>query len=589
MSDAAHSLRTTPRLSRRRLSPDTVLGIAMSALLVVLIVAPMTMVLIQALFPGALNGQWAFAGVDNLLQIFQRRLWQVSLINSLELAFGTALMGGLIGTALAMLRHSVRFRGAVALDACTWALLVMPSFVIAQGWILFAIRDGVAAQWFGLDGLPALIFSPLGLIGIMSLKNYPFAYLAVSAALQWHVREYGHAAQLCGAKPGRVLTTVRLPMLLPAILSGAVLVFIDTIGDFGLPAALATSYRFPTLPYTIYAAINQSPIRFDLAGVLSFYLVIILAVAVSLYFWLLRRSRHDFLTARARAHTPARHAYSPLATALTILFLMIALGIPMGTSLGVSLTERVGAGLSAENFTLAHYQAALADGSRLRQALGHSLSIATLAALGSLAVSLCAAYLLTFSRFSLNRLIDITCTATLAVPGVIIGVGFIFVWNHPIADALGVRLYGHPAILVLASMAGAIPIAIRVVLGAMGQVPASFLQAASLQGASLGRRLLTILVPLCGAALLSAGLAAFGTSVFDLAITSLLHPPGYEVLPVTIDRLFQQGDYGLSTAFTLVAGITVVALILLTHVLVRRFAMPSAAPSPEPQGTPRHA
>jgi iron(III) transport system permease protein len=547
------------------------------------------MVLVQALFPGALQGNWSFAGIDSLLHIFQRRLWQVSLVNSLQLAFGTALLGGLIGIGLAMLRHSLRFRGAFVLDACTWTLLVMPSFVIAQGWILFAARDGVATQWFGFEGIPALVFSPLGLICIMSLKNYPFAYLAVAAAMQWQVREYGHAAQLCGASRARVLATVRLPMLLPAILSGVVLVFIDTIGDFGLPAALATSYRYPTLPYTIYAAINQSPIRFDLAGVLSFYLVLILAAAVTLYFWLLRRARYDFLTARAQPQTLAPSRYSPLCTLLTITFLALAIGIPIGTSLSVSLVEHIGAGLTLDNFTLAHYQAALTEGSKLRQALANSLAIACQAAVGSLLVSLCAAYLLTFSRFSLNRLIDVTCTATLAVPGVIIGVGFIFVWNHPVADALGIRLYGHPAILVLASMAGAIPIAIRVVLGAMGQIPGSYLQAAALQGASLSRRLVTILVPLCAAALLSAALAAFGTSVFDLAITSLLHPPGYEVLPVTIDRLFQQGDYGQSTAFTLTAGAAVVTLILLIHTAVRHFAISPSPAAPPAFGTPSHA
>lgn len=581
------------RLYLRRPSADTGLGILVCLLLLVLIGAPMVLVLAQAFYPGILRGNFEFAGLSNLFELFNRRLWRVSLTNSLYLAAGTAVLGTLLGASLAVMRHSARFAGAAALDVTAWALLIMPSFVIAQGWILFSIRDGIAAQWLGLPMVYDWVFSPNGLVVIMSLTNYPFAYLAVSAAMQWHVREYQHAAQLCGAGVWRTLLTIRFPLLLPAILSGMVLVFIDTIGDFGLPAALATTYRYPTLPYTIYAAINQSPIRFDLAGVLSFYLVVILAIAVSLYFWLLRRSRFDFLTARAQAGYIGSQKFSILLSVVALGFVVLALGVPIGTSFSLSVIERISGGLAWDNLTLRFYGEILTPGSRFLQALQNSLRIAAWAAVGSIVVSVSAAYLLTFSRFSLNRLIDVTCTATLAVPGVILGVGFIFVWNHPWLGQWGLNLYGNPAILVLAAMAGAIPIAIRVVLGAMSQVPASFLNAAALQGVSLQRRILTIVIPLTLGAILSATLAAFGTGVFDLAITSILHPPGYPVLPVVINRQFQQGYYGLSTASTMVAGLVTVLIIMLVNQGVRWACKPlfqsTAAHKAAPAGEPDDA
>ncbi|MFY0665943.1 MAG: iron ABC transporter permease [Natronospirillum sp.] len=550
--------------------PDTLLGIGISLFLLVLVAAPMVLVLAQAFMPGILKGDFHFVGLSNLQELFNRRLWRVSLMNSLYLSGNTALWGTLLGTLLAVIRHQTRIVGATALDLCAWALLIMPSFIIAQGWILFSIRNGIAAQWLGLPWIYDAVFTPQGLVAIMSFKNYPFAYLAVSAAMQWHVKEYQHAARLCGAGPWRALMTVRLPLLLPAILSGMVLVFIDTLGDFGLPAALATTYRFPTLPYTIFTAINQSPIRFDLAGVLSVYLMLILMVAVALYLWLLRRSRFDFLTAKAEAGHASNARPNPWLSALSIGFIVIALGIPLGTSLLVSMVDTVSVGLTFENLTLSHYLAVLQPNSVLRQALSNSLQIALIAAISSVVIAFLSAYLLTFSRFSLNGLIEVICTLTLAVPGVILGVGFIFFWNHPWLDAVGLSLYGHPFILVLAGMAGAIPIAIRVLLGAMGQIPHSFMAAAALQGVGLPRRLMTILLPLTLAAFLSAGLASFGSSVFDLAVTSILHPPGYAVLPVVIDRMFQQGYYGQSTASTLIAATITLTLIQLTQVSVRR-------------------
>ncbi|TVQ29615.1 MAG: iron ABC transporter permease [Geminicoccaceae bacterium] len=556
-----------------RLRPDAdgVLAWLVTVALFVLIAAPLGAVVVQAFVPGLFYGDRTFQGFGYLLELFERRLWRVSLYNSLTLAGGTAIFGTALGCALALLRHGYRFPLARTLDTAAWALLIMPSFIVAQGWVLFAARGGIAPELLGAAWVSDLVFSPTGLILVMSLKTYPFAYLTMSAALRWNVADLGHAARLCGAGAVRVFFTVRLPLLVPAILAGMVLVFVDTIGDFGLPAALATTYRFPTLPYTIYTAINQAPIRFDLAGVLSFYLISILAVAVALHVWIVRTGFYEFLTARARPSEPAvpRHAW--LCTAVTVVFLLIAIGLPLGTSVAVSFMDRIGAGFVWDNLTLAHYAATLSPGSRLRESLANSFTIAALAGLASIVLGLAAAYLLTLGQTRLRTLIDVTCTTTLAVPGVILGVGTIFVWNQRWLDDLGLSLYGHPAILVLAAIAGAVPIAVRVLLGALAQVPPSFLAAAALQGAGLPRRLLTILLPLLATAILSATLAAFGTSVFDLAISSLLRPPGFEVIPVTINRQFQQGEFGLSTASTVIAAGLTIAAIVTVQVLFDRF------------------
>jgi len=147
------------------------------------------------------------------------------------------------------------------------------------------------------------------------------------------------------------------------------------------------------------------------------------------------------------------------------------------------------------------------------------------------------------------------------VPGVVLGIGYIFVWNAPAMDCGGLSLYGTEDILVLAGIAGAVPIAVRVLLGAMAQVPPSMLAAAALQGAGLTRRIATIVVPLTAAALVSATLTAFGSAVFDLAINSILRPPRLQVLPVYVNRSFEQGEFGAATAATLLAGGLTVAII----------------------------
>lgn len=566
------------------------LGLAVVLALFLLVLAPLGSVLVQAFVPGLFSRQASQPGFSGLAEVFSRPLWQRSLTNSLFLATIAACLGGAMGTGLALLRQSPHLRLGGALDLAAWAVIILPSFLLAQGWTLFASRGGLAVTWFGLDWMPDLVFNRWGLAVIMALKACPFAYLTVTAALSWRVEDQFDAARLCGASRWRLLWTVRLPLLLPAILSGMVLVFIDTLGDFGLPAALATTYRFPTLTYAIYVAINQSPIRFDLAGVLAFYVTALMLCAVLSYLWLLRRRGFGVLEARAErgAAPPAPARIGP--NMVAGLALMLLLVIPIGSSALVSVTLQMSGGLEMSNLTLQHYRALFAERAAFTEALGTSLRIAAIAACGSGLLAAAAAYVTVFSDFRLKRLIDVTCTFSLAVPGVVLGIGYIFVWNAPPVARAGLSLYGTEAILVLAAIAGAVPVAVRVLLGAMAQVPASMLQAAALQGAGLWRRLATILFPLVSAALISATLTAFGAAMFDLAISSILRPPRLEVLPVYVNRSFELGLFGQATAATLVAGGLTVFLIsviraLTTHGLAWALAVkPAPVTPPIPPG-----
>jgi iron(III) transport system permease protein len=583
MIDLSLPLATRKRQPRQRLAPEDWLGIVVVAALVVLVLAPMAAVLLQAFVPGAFSGQSRGIGFGGLLEIFERPLWRRALWNSMFLATIAAVIGGLMGSGLAILRHSSRLALGPALDVAAWAIIILPSFILAQGWILFASRGGLANQWFGLGFVPDLVFNPWGLAVVMSLKSFPFAYLTVSAALQWRMEDYTHAARLNGAGPMRVLLTVRLPMLLPAVLSGALLIFIDVLGDFGLPAALATTYRFPTLTYAIYVAINQSPIRFDLAGVMAFYVTVIMLLAVVAYFRVLRSRRYDFLGAKAKLAPVEARNTALLPNAVAFAALTVALLIPIGASVLVSFTDRISRGIAFDNLTLRHYGYVLETGGAFLSALRTSTGIAAQAAIGSGLIAAAAAYVVTFSGFRLNRLIDLTCTLSLAVPGVVLGIGYIFIWNAPLVDRAGLSLYGHPSILVLAGIAGAVPIAVRVLLGAMAQVPASMLQAAALQGAGLARRIGTIVVPLIAAALVSATLTAFGAAMFDLAINSILRPPRLDVLPVYVNRAFEQGEFGAATAATLLAGGLTVAIIAGIST-ASRLALARLIEAPDPKG-----
>ncbi|MFE0555787.1 ABC transporter permease [Paenibacillus sp. NPDC058910] len=544
-------------------------GGGVTLLLFVFIFLPLLAVLINVIFPGLFFGQIQSSSLGLIGDIFHRPLWKQSLLNSVTLALGTATFGTIIGGVLATIRARWNFATARLLDMTAWVLLIAPSFMIAQGWVLFASADGLVHQWLGLTWVTSFIFQPAGLVFVMSLSKFPLAYLAIMAASEWNIRQFGYAARLNGARPFTVWRTVELPLALPSYVAGWTLVFMDSIGDFGLPAALATVYKFPTLTYSIYSAIYQSPVRFDMAGVLAFYLVLILVLAMTLLMVTLRKSRFDFLNARAVKMEKVKPRFAWMYNLSITVFLFLSLGIPIGTSAAVSLLKQAGGGLNPGNFTLEHYRELFAGQAGDHRLLGylegmyHSLAIAAAAALFSMLIGFVVAYMLTFTESRLKPMLQLFSIISLAVPGVVLGIGYIFIWNQKWLEPLGLHLYGTPSLLVIAGIAGAIPYAVRVQLGAFGNLSGTMLKAAAIQGASIFERMRDIVLPMVRQSLLIAILASFGTSVFDLALASMLNPANYSLMPLVIDRAFEFSRYGYATAATVVSCGTVVLIIVL--------------------------
>ncbi|WP_339266991.1 ABC transporter permease subunit [Paenibacillus sp. FSL K6-1330] len=544
-------------------------GGGVTLLLFVFIFLPLLAVLINVIFPGLFFGQIQSSSLGLIGDIFHRPLWKQSLLNSVTLALGTATFGTIIGGVLATIRARWNFATARLLDMTAWVLLIAPSFMIAQGWVLFASADGLVHQWLGLTWVTSFIFQPAGLVFVMSLSKFPLAYLAIMAASEWNIRQFGYAARLNGAGPFTVWRTVELPLALPSYVAGWTLVFMDSIGDFGLPAALATVYKFPTLTYSIYSAIYQSPVRFDMAGVLAFYLVLILVLAMTLLMVTLRKSRFDFLNARAVKMEKVKPRFAWMYNLSITVFLFLSLGIPIGTSAAVSLLKQAGGGLNPGNFTLEHYRELFAGQAGDHRLLGylegmyHSLAIAAAAALFSMLIGFVVAYMLTFTESKLKPMLQLFSIISLAVPGVVLGIGYIFIWNQKWLEPLGLHLYGTPSLLVIAGIAGAIPYAVRVQLGAFGNLSGTMLKAAAIQGASIFERMRDIVLPMVRQSLLIAILASFGTSVFDLALASMLKPANYSLMPLVIDRAFEFSRYGYATAATVVSCGTVVLIIVL--------------------------
>lgn len=547
---------------------ENIAGSLILAILTILVLLPLLTVLIQVVCPGLSLEELNLGNLNLVLDVFVRPLWRRAFINSASMSLCTTIAGLILAGFLAQIRVKYNFPLAKLLDIVSWILMIMPSFILAQGWVFFASGNGISRSWLHIEGMNNFLFSFPGLVTVMVLCKYPMAYVAIKSALEWYPARLVHAARLNGASPFKAWTSVQLPLCMPAYFSAAMLIFMDTVGDYGMSSTITAVYSFPTLPYTIYSAICSSPVRFDMAGVLSLYLVVMIVIAMILQFYMMGRKRFDYLDSGTEQVVPKKvsRSASALLSAVSGIFSLVALGIPIGSSFIMSFSNSFS--IERFAFTLDNYKNVLQPDGALLEGIRNSLSLAAVAAVVGLILGFAVAYTLTYSQFKLKRLIDMLTLVAMAVPGVVLGIGYIFVWNQKWLQPLGLNLYGKPEILILASVASAVPLINRVLVGGMSKVPQELLVASQVQGARLGKRLKTVLLPLLHSSMVSAVLAAFGGSVFNLAITTILYPPNYSTLPVYISDSYNDLNFGYAAAATMVGGAFIIAIMLLLEFIL---------------------
>ncbi|OON98466.1 MAG: ABC transporter permease [Epulopiscium sp. Nele67-Bin004] len=550
-------------------SKQNTAGHLIGLILFVLILLPLFTVFIQIVLPQLDPEQFDLSNLSLIIEGFERPLWKTAFFNSLKLGVGTTTIGVCLATVLAYIRVNYEFAGRKMLDLTAWILIIVPSFILAQGWIFFSSGNGIAAEWLGISGLNKFIFSYWGLVFVLVLCKFPLAYITIKNTLELSPASLIQAAQMNGASAKYIWLKVRLPLCLPAFLSSAMLIFMDTIGDYGMSSTITAAFPFPTLPYTIYSAITTTPSRFDMAGVLSFYLIILIIFAMTIQSLAIGRKKFDFLGNDTMEVVPKKLSKggSIACSVFVIGFCLLALGVPIGSNIIMSFSDSISIGRFS--FTLDNYVEVLSGRDNLLGGLTNSLKIAASAATGGIIIGFCVAYLLSYSSYKYKKVIDSMTLIAMAIPGVVLGIGYIFVWNQKWLANIGMDLYGKPEILILASIATAIPLTNRILVSGMAKIPSDLLVAGQMQGASFFRCIRSILLPLLHVTVVSALLSAFGSSVFNLAITTILFPPRFNTLPVYIADAYNSLKFGYSAAATIVGGGIVVLIICGLEILLK--------------------
>ncbi|ELB7344768.1 TPA: ABC transporter permease [Klebsiella michiganensis] len=536
------------------------------AALLVLVALPLLFIILQAIFPrfssGSLEG--AFSGVAALIADPQL---PTMLGGTLWVACGVALMSVLIGLPLGVLRGLFNLPLPRLWDLLFLIPFLTPPYIAALSWMLMLQSHGYLQQLTGWD-LNDLLFSRIGIVLVMTLNIFPVVYFAVSRSLLASGQRLAIVARVHGASAWRAFWHITLPMLSPALAAGMLLAFTLAIEEYGVPAALGSRAGLVMLTVGIEKKLADWPVDLPGASLLSLLLI---AVAL-LAWWLQKRLTGDkevtSVTGKPGENSGAELGWLTLPAVLVMAGVGgLAVVMPGASMVLTSLMSTLSGGIHADNVTLRHFAALFAQQGDALSALATSLSLA-LASAGVVGlVGLLAAWLVVVQKMKGSAFVDALSLLPAALPGVVVGVGLILLWNQPFWP---VSPYNTWFMLLLSYCCLLLPWPVRYVGSALRQLGHNLEPAARVHGATPLQALRLIVLPLVFPALLAAMLMVFAIASRELVTSLLLAPAGTQTVSVFIWRQFEQGSAGEGMAMASLTLFTGLGLMLCALALMQR-------------------
>jgi iron(III) transport system permease protein len=475
----------------------------------------------------------------------------VAVVNSLWVSSAAAVIGIVLGFPVAWLAARTTMPGRRFVSGGMWLALLLPSWLPALGWVRLVQQDGVMYR-IGLNWpwVTHLIMGPFGVVLLLGLRCVPFSYLAISAALSGLGQEFEDAARVHGASRARALRLI-VPILAPAIMSALAIGFAESISDFGVAATLAYTSNFSLATYQLYAAIGNFPPNFPLAAGTSWLLVLAVAIPLALQARALRGRSYAILSGRTRQAVRRRlsRGEAVLAGSGLVLFFLVMLGIPGFGAVSGSLLGDFGGSFT---LTFTNYQQ-LFQQPDLIGPLQRSLIYGAITATVTVTLGFVAARLLSQRRTAATGALDFLLLASVALPGVVFGAGYIFAYNLPVMSKLGINLYQTVQLLIIAYIASSLPTNARVLVGSVSQLQPSLADAARTHGAGSITAWARGVLPVVSRPIMLAWLYTFCGVFLELPLSQLLYAPGSPPASVAIESNLSNYHFGVGMAQAVLA------------------------------------
>ncbi len=548
-------------LDRKKLMADPIMVTTIAVLIAFLtlfILYPLAILLVDSLV-----GDGSF-GVGVFRRIFDMPSFTRAITNTLKVGFLVGILSTLVGLLFAYVEVYVKmdkFAGGL-FKVVSMLPVVSPPFVLSLSMIMLFGKAGLITRYV-LGIYDNSVYGFWGIAVVQTLTFFPVCYMMLKGLLKNIDPSLEEAARDMGASRWKVFTSVTLPLMLPGLGNAFLVTFIESIADFANPMIIGGSYD--TLATTIYLQITGAYDKAGAAAMAVVLLCITLAMfAVQKYY--LERKTAATLTGKAsrgRMLITDRSVKIPLTVlcALVALFvIMMYLCVPIGACFptwGFKFFPLTGKWFKLV-FSRYHGLQAFRDSFIL------SLIASPITALLSMIIS----YLVVKRNFKSKGFIEAVSMLAMAVPGTVLGVGYIRGFSGGLFHTgLLQGLYGTAGILIIVFVVRSLPTGTRSGISALRQIDKSIEESAYDMGADSFRVFMTVTLPLIKDSFLSGLVTAFVRSITAISAIILLVTPQFLLITVQINEFAEKGSYSLACAFaTILIAITYGSVLLMNLV-----------------------
>ncbi|MGH7070172.1 MAG: ABC transporter permease [Acetobacteraceae bacterium] len=549
----------------KRLEPATVFFAAAIAALLVLVVAPLARLLVSS-FENTGGFGFTFA---NYVTAWAdpRNLNAVG--NSIRYAIEVTILSAIFAVPIAWGVSRTNMPAKSLIRALIIGAFITPPYLGGVGWILLGGPNAgwLNRAWMGLTGSShgfMNVYTFYGMVLVTALYAFPYIFVFTSAALDLVSSEMEEAANILGAGGMRTIFRITLPLVLPAILGGAIIVFLDTVALFGVPAVIALPARIRIMTLVLWQFF-EFPVRAEAAAAYAVPLIFVTLALFLVQRLALGRKGYVALTGKGGARRlsdlgPWRWVM------LGYALLVVALAVigPYAALAQAAFSKAWGLGLSWANFTLGNFRLLLFH-PLSRDTIIHSFTYSAAAACVTVALALSIAYIVSRKLVRGGGILTVLAMSPLVVPGIVLGVAFYATYAPP-----PIALYGTAAILVIGYTTRFLPIAYVNSLAGVRSLNPEMEEAVRILGGGRLHAMRRVVVPLLKVNLVGSWLLVFIPAARELSTALFLVGPRTRVISVMMLDLSENGSFEALAALGLLLLVATIIIVLIGYRLVGR-------------------
>ena len=500
---------------------------ALFTLLAIFLLYPIFSILIMSL-----RGDEGFT-LEFYKEFFSYNFYYWSLFNTLILGTVTMVILVVVGFCFAYLTTRGPFWIRKPLKIVALLPLAAPPYIFAISLITLLGRNGFINNLLNLN---FNIYSWTGVIAAQCLAFLPLSFMMIENVLNSLNPSLEETASDMGASEFRIIRSITIPLSAPGLLKAALLVFVMTIAEFGNPAILGG--RTPFLAPDTYLAITGEG-DFNMASVLSVILIAPCVLIFILHNYVLKGKGYTTIVGK-----PTAVEYKEIAPGIKIPFMVVAftVGLLVLSSFGVILLGSFVKIVGVDNtFVIDHVL-----NTQSNIAIWNSIKVSLCAGLFGAIVGTLLAYVIMRGKFPGRQFMEMIALSGFALPGTVIGVGYIIAFNRP-----PFLLTGTIWIIILNCVFRFVAVGVEAGISKLHQISIEIEEASADLGAEFLTIFFRIVLPIMFSAFVVGFIYTFMTTMMSLSSVIFLVTPGFDLASVYIYLTAQLGELGLASATTM--------------------------------------